>query len=157
MPYPDLSVVFRSGTPQEQTVKAAIVADDAEADLAVLKVTGVLDVPSPIAHKQPPPLVETMEVVALGFPFGSLLDTNNPNPAITVTKGAVTSIRFDKQNQLDTVQIDADLNPGNSGGPIVDKNGNLVGVAVAKIKNSRIGLAIPVQKLNILLQNGKVK
>ena len=46
------------------------------------------------------------------------------------------------------MQIDGALNPGNSGGPVVDAQGRLVGVAVATIRNSSgIGLAIPGRKV----------
>jgi S1-C subfamily serine protease len=147
-----LTVVFRSGTPEEQSLPAAVVADNEPDDLAVLKVTGVRDVPRPIDCKRTPKLVETMPVLALGFPFGSALDPNRPNPAITVTKGSISSIRQDRRGELDVVQIDGDVNPGNSGGPLVDETGALVGVVVAKIKDSRIGFAVPVHKLNRLTE-----
>jgi len=45
------------------------------------------------------------------------------------------------------VQIDGALNPGNSGGPVVDADGRLVGVAVATIRGANIGLAIPAGEL----------
>ena len=152
-PFANLTVVFRSGTPEEQEVKATIVADDADVDLAILKVTGVRDVPNPIDCDRVPKLVETDAVLALGFPFGAALDPNKPNPAITISKGAITSLRQNSQGELEVVQIDADINPGNSGGPIVDeKTGALVGIAVAKVKNTRVGFAIPVHKLNRLVE-----
>jgi len=150
---PTLTVVFRSGTPEEQSIRAAVVADNEKDDLAVLKVTGVRDVPRPIDCNRTPKLVETMPLLAFGFPFGSALDPNKPNPAITVTKGSVSSIRQDNRGELDVVQIDGDVNPGNSGGPLVDETGALVGVVVAKIKNSRIGFAVPVHKLNRLMES----
>jgi S1-C subfamily serine protease len=53
---------------------------------------------------------------------------------------------------LSEVQLDLDINPGNSGGPVVDETGTLVGVAVAKIKSTRIGFAIPLRKLERLLE-----
>jgi S1-C subfamily serine protease len=148
-----LTVIFHSGTPQEQSLNASIVADDADADLAILKVTGLKDAPRPIDCSRIPELVETMQVVALGFPFGAKLDPTNKNPAITVTKGTVSSLRQDNRGELKEVQLDLDLNPGNSGGPVVDEKGALIGVAVAKITNSRIGFAVPVHKLKRLMQS----
>jgi S1-C subfamily serine protease/HEAT repeat protein len=147
-----LTVVFRSGTPQEQSLQAVVVGDDDHDDLAVLKVTGVKDVPRPIDPGRTPKLIETMPVLAFGFPFGADLDPKKGNPAVTVTKGAVSSLRQDGRGQLEAVQIDADINPGNSGGPVVDETGALVGVTVAKVRNSRIGVAIPVAKLSRLLE-----
>ena len=93
-----------------------------------------------------------MSVVAFGFPFGAELDPKKKNPAITVTKGNVSSLRQNERGELTEVQLDLDLNPGNSGGPVVDEKGALVGVAVAKVSNSRIGFAVPVPKLHRLLQ-----
>ncbi len=154
-PFSEFTVVFRSGTPQEQSLKAVLVGDDKDADLAVLKVTGVNDPPRPIDCTQTPKLVETMTVLAFGFPFGAALDPKQKNPAITVTKGTVSSLRLNGE-ELSDVQLSLDLNPGNSGGPVVDEKGTLIGVAVAKIKNSNIGYAIPVHKLDRLME-GRVE
>jgi HEAT repeat protein len=147
----DLTVVFHSGTQQEQSVKAVLVGDDKDADLAVLKVTGVKDSPAPIDSERSPKLRETMPVLAFGFPFGAALDPTKKNPALTVTKGTVSSLRLDR-GEVSDVQLDLDLNPGNSGGPVVDERGILIGVAVAKVKNSRIGFAVPVHKLHRLME-----
>lgn len=153
---PTLTLVFGSGTPQERSARAEVVADDADKDLAILKVTGVKDLPRPIDLNQPPQLVETMPVYTFGFPFGKFLATNKGNPAITVGKGSISSVRLDEHGQLSVVQIDGALNPGNSGGPVVDTQGRLVGVAVATIKGSTgIGLAIPPQELGKVL-SGRV-
>ena len=100
-------------------------------------------------------LVETMPVYMFGFPFGETLSTTKGNPAITIGKGSVSSIRENERGETAVVQIDGDLNPGNSGGPVVDGKGRLVGVAVAKIRNTRIGMAIPPAELTKML-NGRL-
>ena len=54
--------------------------------------------------------------------------------------------------QLFAIQLDGSLQPGNSGGPIVDERGRLIGVAVAKLEGvDTIGLAIPADELRELL------
>jgi S1-C subfamily serine protease/HEAT repeat protein len=148
---PGIEAVFRSGTPQEQSAPGVVVADEDKADLAVLKVTGIKEPPLPIAWSRTPQLVETMPVLALGFPFGEQLDPKRANPAITVTRGSVSSLRLNARGEQEVVQTDLDLNPGNSGGPVVDESGALVGVAVAKVSNTRIGFAVPVHKLSRLM------
>jgi S1-C subfamily serine protease len=149
---PTLTVVFGSGTREERSAKAKVVADDEEKDLAILEVTDVKDLPEAIRYDDPPKLVETMPVYVFGFPFGKALATGKGNPAITVGKGSVSSIRLNDDGDLSVVQIDGALNPGNSGGPVVDAKGRLVGVSVATIKGSSgIGLAVPSQDLNRLL------
>jgi S1-C subfamily serine protease/HEAT repeat protein len=145
-----LTAVFRSGTGGEQSLPATVVADDTADDLAVLKVTGLNDPPRPIDCNRAPDLKELMAVVAFGFPFGADLDPDRANPAITVTKGAISSLRY-KQRELHEVQINCEINPGNSGGPLVDERGALVGVVVAKIDKTGTGFAVPVEKLNRLM------
>src|SRR5262249_44599517 len=86
-----------------------------------------------------------------GFPFGNALALNKGNPAVTVGKGSVSSIRLNDRGDVALVQIDGDLNPGNSGGPVVDEKGRLVGVAVAQIRETRIGFAIPHAELTNML------
>jgi S1-C subfamily serine protease/HEAT repeat protein len=147
----EMTTVFRSGTPQEQSARAAVVAEDDKADLAVLKVAGVKDPPPPIDYGRAPQPAEAMPVLTFGFPFGPLLDPKKGNPAVTVTPGSVSSLRQDARGELGVVQIDGDLNPGNSGGPVVGETGALVGVAVAKVNNTRIGFAVPAHKLSRLM------
>ncbi len=150
VPAPNITLVFGSGTTKERSVTAEVVAADADADLAVLKITGVKDLPKPI-DLRPPELVETMQVYVFGFPFGKDLAIGVDNPAISVNRASVSSIRTSKSGDIKVVQIDGDVNPGNSGGPVVDSNGQLVGVVVAKIRNTQIGMAIPTQELHLML------
>jgi len=139
-----VSLVFDSGTKNERSVKAEVLAVDPERDLAVLRVKDVKDLPAPIDLAKAPELAETLPVYTFGFPFGKVLATGKGHPAITIGKAAISSLRENDDGELALVQIDGALNPGNSGGPIVDVQGRLVGVAVATIRNSTgIGLAIP--------------
>ena len=150
-------LVFQSGTTDEKTVEAEVVASDPVRDLAVLKVTGIKDLPSPIAMDVDSEATETMTVYSLGFPFGKKLALDKSNhPAINITRGSVTSLRSDSKGNVYLVQIDAEINPGNSGGPIVDDKGNLVGVAVSKMIEARtVGFAIPVKPVAEMM-HGKV-
>lgn len=148
----NVQVVFDSGRKTERTYRAEILSTDALRDLAVLRVTGVENLPAPIAMDEKLQAVETMPIYALGFPFGDRLGTGGRNPAITIGKGSVSSLREDERGDLQAVQIDGDLNPGNSGGPVVDTRGRLVGVAVARIRGTQIGLAIPATELKRLLE-----
>jgi S1-C subfamily serine protease len=145
---PTISVVFDGGTATELSAKAEAIAADPEADLAILRVTGLKAPPKPIDYAAAPKLSETMPVYTFGFPFGQALATGKGAPAITVGKGSVSSLRLDEKGELSLVQIDGALNPGNSGGPVVDSKGQLVGVAVATIKNGQgIGFAVPAAEL----------
>jgi S1-C subfamily serine protease len=152
-PAPEITLVFWSGTKQEQSYRAEIAAEDPAHDLAVLKVTGAAALPRPLAVAGPPGLVETTPVTVLGFPFGEALAARAGNPAITVSKASVSSIRRNDRDEVVAVQLDGALNPGNSGGPVVDAEGRLVGVAVATLRGaSNIGLAVPGEDLGRVLE-----
>lgn len=147
-----VEVVFHSGRAGlERAVPAEVLAADKARDLAVLRVRGVRDLARPLDLGGDLVPTETMTVYVLGFPFGDALSATRGNPAVTIGRGAVSALRENDRGELAVVQIDGDLNPGNSGGPVVDAKGRLVGVAVAKIANTRIGMAIPPAELTRML------
>ncbi|MHC4913911.1 MAG: trypsin-like peptidase domain-containing protein [Planctomycetota bacterium] len=145
-----LNVVFRSGTPDEFTVGAQIVGLDKDRDLAILKVTSD-KLPAPLDLKTTLKVRETLPVYILGYPFGRMLAARRGNPEITIARGSISSIRKDTFGNVKYLQIDGDINPGNSGGPIVDSKGALIGVSVAKLTGTHIGLAIPPRELEEML------
>ena len=84
-----------------------------------------------------------MPLAAFGYPFGRLLASDNRYPAVSVNTGTVTALRR-KGGKLSAIQLDASVNPGNSGGPVVDKNGNLIGIVKSGMPGARLNFAIPV-------------
>lgn len=98
---------------------------DAALDLALLNVPG-LSGPA-LAFRSGPALRRGEGVVAYGFPLAGLL-SSDPK----LTRGEVNGLRGlgDNPNQF---QISAEVQPGNSGGPLVDMQGHVVGVVVAKL------------------------
>jgi len=73
------------------------------------------------------------DVVAIGNPLG--LDN-------TITKGIISQIRKLEGYQL--IQIDADLAPGSSGGPLFIKDGTVIGITTAHIPGENLNFAIPI-------------
>jgi S1-C subfamily serine protease len=98
---------------------------DATLDLALLQVPG-LGGPA-LAFRSGPAVRRGEGVVAYGFPLAGLL-SSDPK----LTRGEVNGLRGlgDNPNQY---QISAEVQPGNSGGPLVDMQGNVVGVVVSKL------------------------
>jgi hypothetical protein len=92
------------------------------------------------------------EVVALGFPFLERLGDGAP----TVTRGAVSKLNAQVNGQT-FVQTDVPLNPGNSGGPLVNRRGEVVGINVARLESDAgrsavgIGFAIPIDDVKARL------
>ena len=141
---------IRASTNQE-IYTAHVVRASQQADLALLKVAKATFTMLPIGHSEA--LRETMPVTAFGYPFGTALaEKAGEYPGVTVTIGHVSSLRK-RNGVLARVQLDAALNPGNSGGPIVNNQGEVVGVVQAGIPGSGIDLAIPTGVVNAFLQN----
>lgn len=126
-----IEVLFSNNT----TAKATIVGTDVSTDLAVLRVKVSSGALTPLAFGDSAPLEVGDPVVAIGNPFG--LDR-------TVTSGIVSAIYNPGEGMVDTgnnypvlsqnrveipaIQTDAAINHGNSGGPLINSRGQVVGV-----------------------------
>jgi serine protease Do len=103
---------------------------DAERDLALLAVPGD---PGPVLTFRRDPAVRRGEaVVTYGFPLAGLLSSGP-----TLTTGEVSALAGLADNQVQ-FQISAPVQPGNSGGPLFDRQGHLVGVIVSKLNAARV-------------------
>ena len=101
-----------------------ILATDRSNDLSLMKVNIRPDDIFPVAVDDASLLDD---IYVAGFPFGK-----DVSSSVKVTKGVVSALTG-IANNYSNIQIDAALQPGNSGGPIINKEGNVVGVAVAKL------------------------
>jgi S1-C subfamily serine protease len=141
-------------------VGADIVGTAPNYDLAVVRLRNARQVPPPIAIGSSADLKVGQFAFAIGNPFG--LDQS-------LTFGVISALRrrlpTNSGHQISNViQTDAAVNPGNSGGPLLDSSGRVVGVNTAIISpsgsNAGIGFAIPVDIVNRvipqLVANGRV-
>ena len=101
-----------------------VVTYDPQNDLALLKGDFRPSTVFPLSNNRSELL---QDVYVAGFPFGNKVSTS-----VKVTKGIISSLTG-IGNNFSNIQIDAALQSGNSGGPILDEFGNVVGVAVAKL------------------------
>ncbi|MDA9990946.1 serine protease [Paracoccaceae bacterium] len=112
-----------------ETLKTVKIADDRQNDLALLKVSYKPSHVFPLSNDSPYPL---QDIVVAGFPFGDRVSSS-----LKFTKGIVSSLSGIGNNYSE-IQIDAAIQPGNSGGPIMDEYGNIIAVAVAKLDMKKI-------------------
>ena len=125
-----LEVIFSDG----KTTSATLVGSDAYSDLAVLKVEGT--VPAVASWGDSDALEPGQPVVAIGSALGDFQNT--------VTAGVVSQLHREIKDAGSTslrnlIQTDAAINHGNSGGPLLDLEGNIVGINVAVVRDGGIG------------------
>lgn len=128
---------------------ARVVASDPRRDLAVLKVDAELD---PVSFTAVPVARPGQAVFTCGFPMPGLLG-RTPR----TTRGIISSVTG--LNDDDSVyQIDAAVQPGNSGGPVADEQGNIVGVVSSKLSDfAAIGTAGSIaQNVNFCIKRSEV-
>jgi len=158
----DVVVVLRDG----REFAGRVLGADPRYDLAVIKVDGE-DLPTaPLGDSDGVMIGEW--VVAIGNPFGYLLD--DPEP--TVTAGVVSALHRDVQPRAagavykNMIQTDAAINEGNSGGPLVNGRGEVIGInsfALFSADQAYIGMsfAIPINTARFLvdelIQYGRVR
>ncbi|MGO9601598.1 MAG: S1C family serine protease [Isosphaeraceae bacterium] len=143
-------LVLEIGLKTQRVRHAKVLRSDDILDLALLKVDDTALTPLELGKDDT--LIVTAPVMTFGFPFGhGPTVRNEAYPDISVVPSHITSLRRDK-GRLEGVQFDGQLNPGNSGGPVVDESGRVIGVAVATIQGAAMNLAIPVGRLSEFLK-----
>jgi hypothetical protein len=106
------------------SIPVTIVAYDPINDLALLKGDFIPAETFPLSRRNPKLM---QEIFVAGYPFGKSVSSS-----LKVTRGIVSSLTG-IGNNVSHIQIDAALQPGNSGGPIFNDRGNVVAVAVSKL------------------------
>ena len=154
-----MTVVFNDGT----EVPANLVGRDPKTDLAVLKVDNV-DNLTVAKFGDSSKLRVGEEVIAAGAPLGL---------RSTVTHGIISALNrpvplsgdgSDTDTVIDAVQTDASINHGNSGGPLINMNSEVIGINTAgkslSDSASGLGFAIPVNEVKetveTLIKDGKI-
>ncbi len=138
-----IQVVFRNG----QRVTGHVYSDSIGADLALVKVDGVKDMPPPVELADSSKLEAGQFAIAIGEPFelkesvslGVVSGFNREEPIGEDGGGGVIDFKG-------LLQTSAPINPGNSGGPLIDEDGRLIGVnqSTANPQSAQgIGFAIP--------------
>ena len=114
---------------KDKEMDAKLIAQDKYLDLALLKTDVSKNNFLRISDK---PSSKLQKIIAAGYPFGKYLSDD-----LKFTSGIISSLKGLNDDST-RMQIDAALNPGNSGGPVVDEEtGNVLGVAVSGLSKSK--------------------
>ena len=136
---------------------ATLVGSDKRNDVAIIKIDATNLTPAQIGDSDM--LTVGEDVIAIGNPLGELRGT--------ATSGIISALRRPvviENVEMELVQTDAAISPGNSGGGLFSSNGKLIGIVNAKASDSNaegLGFAIPINnvltEINDLLNYGYIK
>lgn len=140
-----VTTLFNDGSQEE----AQVLWEDPSLDLAILKVNAKKDL-SPVDLGDSDKIAIGEPAIAIGNPLG--LDLQR-----SVTKGIISglnrSVGSGQGNYIDgLIQTDASINEGNSGGPLFNSQGQVIGINTAKISSAEgLGFSIPINTLKPIL------
>jgi len=140
-----LKVIFADGTESD----ARIIGARPESDLAIIQPSRIPDDLKPATLASSAGLHPGDDVIAVGFPFGI-----GPSASFGVVSGLGRMMQAEEGRPAlqNLIQFDAAANPGNSGGPLVNANGEVVGIVTAILNPSGlrtfagIGFAVPIEE-----------
>ena len=145
--YESLQVIYADGT----KLPAKLIGADKYADLAVIKVEGNMPAVAQLGNSDSMQIGET--VIAIGSALGNFKNTVTVGVISAVGRTLDTGDGFSLENML---QTDAAINHGNSGGPLVNLSGQVIGVNTAIVRGSGmgsdvaegLGFSIPARTVN---------
>ncbi|MBM4414044.1 MAG: trypsin-like serine protease [Chloroflexi bacterium] len=139
---------YRIRIDEQRVISATVIGRDRTNDLAVLRLEEYVDI-APLTLRQQP-VQPGMWIMAIGNPFG-LRDS----ASVGIVSGIARDLPHEFGIMRDIIQVDAAVNPGSSGGVILDSTGAVLGLITAMQSGngnfSGIGYAIPVRTIEAVV------
>ncbi len=133
--------------PNGQTVAGTVYGTSSTTDLAIVKVNATGLTAATLGNSTTLQVGET--VAAIGDPLGEFANSASAG----IVSGLNRSITVESENLTGLIQTDAAVNPGNSGGPLIDAAGNVIGVVTASSGSAQgISFAIPIAAATSMIQ-----
>ena len=146
---------IKVATVDEREFDAHILGFDFLSDLALLKVDTKEDLPK-IEWGDSDDLLIGEWALAIGNPFGLSIGTAQPTVTVGIVSATQRSLAVDNRFYEALIQTDASVNPGNSGGALVNAHGELIGINTVIRSTSGgsqgVGFAIPVNKAKKVIE-----
>ncbi|HUK09369.1 MAG TPA: serine protease [Stellaceae bacterium] len=133
-----------------ESINATVLAQDTQNDLAVLRADRHFA--AAVRLREGAGIQQGDEVLALGYPLTDVLSSD-----VIATTGTVSALAG-LRNDTRQLQISAPVQPGNSGGPLLDLGGNLVGVVQAVLASTtQMGMSVAPQNVNFAIKTSTVR
>ena len=154
-----ISVTLTSG----ETVEAELIGSDPTSDVALLKIDK--DNLQYVKYGNSDNIIIGEWVIALGNPFGLFEINDKPSVTVGVVSAANMKVNADgRRVYKDMIQTDASINSGNSGGPLIDANGNVIGMNTIIFTGNQfssgsigVGFAISINRVMEIVEELKEK
>lgn len=148
------TVILKNAQNVDEKIEATVIARDPNNDIAILKIDRK-DLPF-LNLGDSGNLSVGQTTVAIGYALGQFDNTVSKGIisglSRSITAGGTAS---GYENLENLIQTDAAVNPGNSGGPLLDIGGNVIGVNVAMADAQSIGFAIPINEIKPAYEEAK--
>lgn len=152
-----VGVIFDNNDAEE----AYLIDYDPEKDIAILKLSNPTSKRKPIKLEEPDQNIVGSDVFALGFPGASDESVKSISSFsvedVTVTRGSVGRLLTQSGTGVNIIQMDASISGGNSGGPLINTKGNVIGVNFAgSTADSNMYYSVNVSELIPMLRNNNI-
>ncbi len=148
------TVILKNEQNEDEKIEATIIARDPNNDIAILKIdkTGLPFLNLGDSNE----LNIGQTTVAIGYALGEFDNTVSKGIISGLNRSISASSSYSGVENLEgLIQTDAAVNPGNSGGPLLDIAGNVIGINVAMADAQSIGFAIPINEAKSAYEEAK--
>lgn len=142
--------IFVTNEVVKDTILASVIASDKKSDIAIISVSNRI-LPTPKYSIEPNIKRTGTSIFVLGYPLTSIMGNE-----IKATSGIISS-QSGYEGDESLYQISAPIQPGNSGGPLFDFNGNIIGIVCAHYRPAEnVGYAIKIKYLLGLIGKNQI-